>query len=129
MNKLLFVYGTLRSGLQHPEANWLSEHSERIGEATAKGKLFRIGRYPGLVESDNGNVAGELRALENPETILERLDVYEGVAQREYHRKEADVILAGKLTKAWVYYYLGDTSDLRWIPSGDFLQDLNTHFD
>ena len=79
MNKQLFVYGTLRSGLQHPEANWLSEHSELIGEATAKGKLFRIGWYPGLVESDYGHVTGELLLLEDPETILQRLDVYEGV--------------------------------------------------
>ncbi|MEQ8711765.1 MAG: gamma-glutamylcyclotransferase family protein [Cyclobacteriaceae bacterium] len=129
MNKRLFVYGTLRSGLEHPEARWLSEHSELIGTATAKGRLFRIGWYPGLVEAGDETVTGELLLLDDPAHVLERLDIYEGVAEGEYVRKEAAINLDGKAISAWVYYYTGDTSDLRWIPSGDFLQDLNTHFD
>lgn len=129
MNKHLFVYGTLRTGLEHPEAKWLSEHSERIGSATAKGKLYRIGWYPGLVESDEGTVVGELLLLDHPANILKRLDVYEGVALGEYERREAEIIVDGSAMMAWVYYFLGETSDLRWIPSGDFMQDLNTHFD
>lgn len=129
MNKHLFVYGTLRTGLKHPEAEWLSEHSELIGSATAKGKLYRIGWYPGLVESDEGTVLGELLLLDHPANILKRLDVYEGVEQGEYERKEAEIIVDGSAAMAWVYYFLGETSDLRWIPSGDFMQDLNTHFD
>lgn len=74
-------------------------------------------------------MTGELLLLDDPAHVLERLDLYEGVAEGKYVRKEAAVNLSGKTINAWVYYFTDDTSDLRWIPSGDFLQDLNTHFD
>lgn len=93
MNRHLFVYGTLRGGLEHPEARWLSEHSERLGAATAKGKLFRIGWYPGLVECGKEIVTGELLLLDDPSLVLERLDIYEGIEQGEYERKESPEIL------------------------------------
>lgn len=129
MTKYLFVYGTLRGGLDHPESKWLSAHSEFLGAATAKGKLYRIGWYPGLVESQEEKVVGELLLMDDPEIVLERLDIYEGVAEGEYERKEVEVIFHEEPVKAWVYFFLGNTSDLRWIPTGDFLEDLNSHFD
>lgn len=129
MISYLFVYGTLRGGLQHPESRWLSAHSTSMGTATTRGRLFRIAWYPGMVASAADRVVGEVLQLHDPDKALERLDHYEGVAEGEYERREVEVHVGEKVVRAWAYFYLGDTSHLRWIPSGDFMQDLNSHFD
>ncbi|MEM8895707.1 MAG: gamma-glutamylcyclotransferase family protein [Bacteroidota bacterium] len=131
MTDLLFVYGTLRSGLDHPQAKWLSKKSVLLGASTVQGRLYRISWYPGLVSTKNPKerVTGDLLRLTDPSSGLVQLDEYEGVAEGEYERKEVSLEFEGSEVNAWVYFYVGSTEELRWIPSGDFIQDLNVHFD
>ncbi len=132
MTDHLFVYGTLRTGLDHPQARWLAANSSLLGICTIQGRLFRISWYPGLVSSGLGNndrVIGELLRLHDPKVALRKLDDYEGVSEGDYERRIVEVNLKGRHYSAWVYQFLGPTEGLRWIPSGDFVRDLNIHFD
>ena len=45
--KYLFVYGTLRKGVELPINKQIQKDLEWIGQAEIKGKLFDIGDYPG----------------------------------------------------------------------------------
>lgn len=126
MNPNLFVYGTLLSAAGHPMGARLQREARLIGPASIRGKLYRITRYPGLVESTNcqDRVHGEVYALNTPASTLKWLDAYEGIvpgkhASNEYERVERDVRLAsGENMTAWVYLYRGDVSRFRLIPSG-----------
>ena len=46
---LLFVYGTLMRGFDHPMAKLLSRSAEFCGEARCQGRLYLVKHYPGLV--------------------------------------------------------------------------------
>src|SRR6202012_4732674 len=46
---LLFVYGTLMRGYSHPMARLLSANAEFLGQASCRGRLYRVKHYPGLV--------------------------------------------------------------------------------
>src|SRR5580692_7203168 len=46
--RYLFVYGTLRKGSGNPHARRLAEHAEWAGPGRIPGRLYRLGRYPGL---------------------------------------------------------------------------------
>jgi gamma-glutamylcyclotransferase (GGCT)/AIG2-like uncharacterized protein YtfP len=113
MNPHLFVYGTLLSRARHPMGERLRREASLIGEASIEGRLYSLGRYPGLVESaDAGDIVhGEAYALDNPASALKWLDAYEGIrpGQREknpYDRVERPVHLAfGATLTAWVYLY------------------------
>ncbi|MEC4749948.1 gamma-glutamylcyclotransferase [Methylomicrobium sp. Wu6] len=51
INHLLFVYGTLRRGSDHPIARHLADNAEWLGFGEFHGLLFDIGAYPGAVPS------------------------------------------------------------------------------
>src|SRR5687768_15321910 len=72
---LLFTYGTLMRGygLHHV----LGPRAERLGTATARGRLLDLGRYPGVVEG-RGWVRGEVYRLRDPQ-VLAAVDRAEGV--------------------------------------------------
>ena len=53
MNPHLFVYGTLLSTGGHPNGARLQREARLIGEASLPGRLYRIERYPGLVEDSD----------------------------------------------------------------------------
>src|SRR5262249_3869026 len=65
MNPHLFVYGTLLSRVRHPMGVRLRREASLIGAASIQGRLYSLGRYPGLVESaDAGDIVhGEAYAL------------------------------------------------------------------
>jgi gamma-glutamylcyclotransferase (GGCT)/AIG2-like uncharacterized protein YtfP len=113
MNAHLFVYGTLLSRARHPMGARLQRQARLIGEATIEGRLFSLGRYPGLVETAEFgySVYGEVYALDNPTAALKWLDAYEGIVpgehdQNAYQRVERPVSLAsGETLTAWVYLY------------------------
>ena len=46
---LLFVYGSLMGGIQSPIATYLKSKSTFLGEGHVFGKLYDIGKYPGLI--------------------------------------------------------------------------------
>jgi gamma-glutamylcyclotransferase (GGCT)/AIG2-like uncharacterized protein YtfP len=133
MNANLFVYGTLLSGARHPMGERLRREASLLGEASMQGRLYSLGRYPGLVESADARdiVHGEAYALSNPAAALKWLDGYEGIRpgrgeEDPYERVERAVRLAsGATLTAWVYLYRKSVRmrppifDGRWIPPPD----------
>lgn len=126
MNSHLFVYGTLLSTAGHAMGVRLQRQARLLGEASIQGRLYSLGRYPGLVASADAQdrVHGELLALDNPAATLKWLDAYEGIVpgnhdQNEYERTERPVCLAsGEEVAAWVYLYRKDVRHLPPIPGG-----------
>jgi gamma-glutamylcyclotransferase (GGCT)/AIG2-like uncharacterized protein YtfP len=126
---LLFVYGTLMRGFDHPMARLLAGHADFLGEATCRGRLFLIKHYPGLLLSDAGPdlVHGELFRLRVPDELLRELDMYEACGEgfpepTEYLRELVEVRRAdGVAEQAWTYLYNWPVTDLPRIESGRFL--------
>jgi gamma-glutamylcyclotransferase (GGCT)/AIG2-like uncharacterized protein YtfP len=113
MNARLFVYGSLLSRIRHPMGTRLRRQARLIGEATIEGRLYSLGRYPGLVEAVDGpyRVHGEVYDLSTPASSLRWLDAYEGIVPGKpglspYERVERPLQLAsGETLTAWVYLY------------------------
>lgn len=131
MAERLFVYGTLRKGSNHEMARWLARQARWIDRGTVRGRLYRIGSYPGLVVNPAGSaVVGDLFALpeEGAETLLSALDAYEECTPafpqpHEYARVGISVETgSGEHRHAWTYIYLHPTADLEPIAGGDFLR-------
>jgi gamma-glutamylcyclotransferase (GGCT)/AIG2-like uncharacterized protein YtfP len=132
MNSHLFVYGTLLSTAGHPMGVRLQRQARLVGEASIGGRLYSLGRYPGLVETADAGarVHGEIYALANPAAALKWLDAYEGIVpgdhdENDYVRTERAVRLpSGEEIAAWVYLYRKDVCrfpaipDGRWRPAG-----------
>jgi gamma-glutamylcyclotransferase (GGCT)/AIG2-like uncharacterized protein YtfP len=127
----LFVYGTLMAidtrALGRTQRARLQRESRSLGAATMTGaRLYNLGRYPGLVESDEAGtiVHGEVVALANPARTFSWLDAYEGVIPdnpdaSDYARLERTVRIArGTELTAWVYVFLRDIAHRRAIAGG-----------
>ena len=118
MHKHLFVYGTLMTSaadakLGKQQRARLQREGTSLGEATIKGRLHDLGRYPALVASANAVAHGEVFRLANPFSSFLWLDKYEGVVPgretNEYERVVRPVWLAsGEEISAWVYLYLDE---------------------
>jgi gamma-glutamylcyclotransferase (GGCT)/AIG2-like uncharacterized protein YtfP len=129
MNSYLFVYGTLLSGAGHPMGARLRSQARLEGVATIPGRLYSLGRYPGLVEAAGAQerVHGELYALHDPEAALKWLDAYEGIVpgdhdRNQYVRAERPVrLVSGEEIAAWVYLYRKDVRRFAPIPGGRWL--------
>jgi gamma-glutamylcyclotransferase (GGCT)/AIG2-like uncharacterized protein YtfP len=127
---LLFVYGTLMRGFDHPMAQLLSRAADFIGEGRCAGRLYLIKHYPGLVLSGDpaDAVFGELYRLRQPEALLREFDMYEAcgegfAAPTEYVRRMLPVTSAGETAReAWTYIYNWPVSGLPRIASGRFLE-------
>src|SRR3954447_2704310 len=108
---LLFVYGTLMRGFDHPMAQLLSRSAEFIGEARCAGKLYLVKHYPGMVLSADPAdlVFGEVLRMRDPERLIAKLDRYEGCGEgatepTEYVRQVVTVTLGtGTALQAWTY--------------------------
>ena len=130
---LLFVYGTLMRGFDHPMAQLLSRSADFIGEARCRGRLYLIKHYPGLLLSDDpaDHVFGELYRLRQPEALLREFDMYEACGEgfaepTEYVRRMLPVTLADETvsetaSEAWTYIYNWPVDGLPRIVSGRFL--------
>jgi gamma-glutamylcyclotransferase (GGCT)/AIG2-like uncharacterized protein YtfP len=122
----LFVYGTLLSAAGHPMGARLRGEARLVGAASIPGRLYRVGWYPGLVETEAGGerVHGEVYALADPARSLVWLDAYESIApgdeaNGEYMRVERAVQLAsGQEVTAWVYLYQRDVAGLDLVADG-----------
>ena len=127
---LLFVYGTLMRGFDHPMAKLLSRSADFLGEAKCCGRLYLIKHYPGLVLSDDANdiVFGELYRLRARDELLGEFDMYEACgpgfkAPTEYIRQMLNVTLDdGSASEAWTYIYNWPVTGLPRIVSGKFLE-------
>lgn len=128
-NNYLFVYGTLRKDTQSKMHRLLSENADFIQKGTFRGRLFLIRGYPGAVLSSDPDdlVYGEIYRLKDPESILSRLDIYEGsskdfIQPTEYVRKKVDITLdTGNCVKAWIYIFNQSIRGFQRIKSGNFL--------
>jgi gamma-glutamylcyclotransferase (GGCT)/AIG2-like uncharacterized protein YtfP len=126
--RLLFVYGTLLQRSPHPMARYLSERGTLLGEAKIVGQLYNLGRYPGLIETEDGIdwVFGDLYDLGEraAETIAE-LDRYENAESPQpafFDRQLADVVMAdGTRRQAWVYWFRGAVNPAHRIQSGRYI--------
>lgn len=129
MSEWLFVYGTLRKDTANSMHHMLGRGATFVARARARGRLYDLGEYPGLVASDAGTwVHGDVYELADPRTALARLDDYEGCGPddakpHEYERVRCEVLMeTGAREIAWVYVYRGTLAGKREIPSGDYCQ-------
>jgi gamma-glutamylcyclotransferase (GGCT)/AIG2-like uncharacterized protein YtfP len=130
MNAHLFVYGTLITAAGHRMGARLRREARLLGAASMPGRLYSLGRYPGLVEARDGQglaqnlVHGELYALNTPAVTLRWLDAYEGIVahkpgQSPYARLKRPVHLpSGETLSAWVYVYLKSVKGRPEVPGG-----------
>ncbi len=125
---LLFVYGSLMGGIQSPIATYLKSKSTFLGEGYVFGKLYDIGKYPGLIYDVtlDSKVIGHIFQMNNPIEMLLNLDYYECVGEgfaepNEYRRDEIPVFLDGKKLTCWTYIYNVPTTNLKQIESGNYL--------
>lgn len=127
---LLFVYGTLMRGFDHPMARLLAAHADFLGPATCRGRLVLVKHYPGLLLSDAGSdvVHGELFRLRAADELLGELDMYEACGEgfpepTEYLRALIEVRRDdGSAEQAWTYVYNWPVTGLPVIASGKFLE-------
>lgn len=125
---LLFVYGTLMRGFDHPMAQLLSRSADFIGEARCQGRLYLVKHYPGLVLSDDPAdiVFGELYRLRQPAELLREFDMYEACGEgfaepTEYVRRMLSVRREdGLVSEAWTYIYNWSVERLPRVASGRF---------
>ncbi len=129
----LFVYGTLMQNVPSRMAAFLRERSDFAGTAHARGYLYDLGRYPGLVCDFRAEdwVRGHVYRLPAPEAVMPELDAYEGIdpqrpQSNEYRRDRIPVRLqnTGEELECWAYQYNLPVDGLLRIPSGDYLQYL-----
>jgi len=129
----LFVYGSLRSGFNHPAYAYISTHFTLVGSAKVKGKLYDLGAYPAaLPTTEEFYIQGELYKLKEEEEFswaIAQVDDYEGVNPEPgesalYIRKLTTVYSNDQTTDAWIYWYNHDVSGKPLIASGDVLEYL-----
>lgn len=128
MLDLLFVYGTLMRGYDHPMSRLLSANAAFEGEVSCRGRLHLIRHYPGLVLSGEAGdiVHGELYRLREPGALLREFDMYEACGEgfaepTEYVRRVLPVTrTGGDAVEAWTYVYNWPVSHLPRIESGRF---------
>ena len=127
--QLLFVYGTLRRHAGSEMYRLLARYADLVAEGTYRGRLYKVGDYPGAVPSEDPSerVKGEVWFLREPDSVLPELDRYEGCGPgfpepTEYVGRRQEIVLAdGTTCIACVYIYNRPTDDLVRISSGDFL--------
>jgi gamma-glutamylcyclotransferase (GGCT)/AIG2-like uncharacterized protein YtfP len=121
----LFVYGTLRSDVGHPMAEFLARRARFVGPAKMPGRLYDLGPYPGMREPESPEdcVHGELYELLESTATLAALDRYEslGVEPPPFVRQRGRATLdSGEAVQTWVYMYKGLMEAARHIVSGHY---------
>jgi len=123
----LFVYGTLMRASRSPYAHLLKARARFVGEASAAGRLYNFGRFPGAIfdETARTRVFGEVFRLNGP-AVLAALDAYEGcggVGTKPdlFYRTVIEVRLSRFRTlPVWVYPFTGEVAARPLIASGRF---------
>jgi gamma-glutamylcyclotransferase (GGCT)/AIG2-like uncharacterized protein YtfP len=133
----MFVYGTLMStaGGAYGQAarSRLKREAPERQAAVMRGRLFELGRYPGLTDSADAHdeVHGQLLELTDPAATMHWLDEYEAIStdpdtDNEYARVVRSVRLAdGAAVTAWVYLYQRPVTGLVRVTSGRRPHGLN----
>ena len=102
-NKKVFVYGTLlRGNRNHP--HFLGQ-SQFLGKAVLSGyALYNLGSYPGIIESPEDSVKGELYEVDEP--TLNSLNHLEGEGSLYALRSSPVEREDGTKVEAGIYVYL-----------------------
>lgn len=128
MSNFLFVYGTLRRRSRHSMARRLAQAARHVGAATIAGRLYDLGRFPGLKKplAPDDHVQGDVYDLgDSAEPTLREMDAYENAESpppTPYERVLSTVCLQadGCELTAWVYWYRGDVRAEQFIASGSY---------
>jgi gamma-glutamylcyclotransferase (GGCT)/AIG2-like uncharacterized protein YtfP len=127
MSNILFAYGTLKRRSRHPMARRLESSARFIGSARIAGRLYNLGRFPGLKEprSPSDWVIGDVYDLgPNADAVLREMDAYENAESpppTPYERLAAPVHLDdGQVVTMWVYWYRGAVREENFIASGSY---------
>jgi gamma-glutamylcyclotransferase (GGCT)/AIG2-like uncharacterized protein YtfP len=123
----LFVYGTLMRKSRSPYAQLLRTRALYIGEASAPGRLYHLGGFPGAVfdEGSSTRVYGEVFQLRGP-AVLVSLDAYEGCdaqgSKTGNFRREIinAALLRGGTLAAWSYSFTGPVNGRPLIATGRY---------
>lgn len=104
MNKtIVFVYGTLLRGNSNHQ-HFLGQ-SRFLGRAVLRGyALYNLGSYPGIVESHDDLVRGELYEVDEP--TLKRLNYLEGEGSLYALKTSSVEPEDGAKIEAGIYVYL-----------------------
>lgn len=126
-SNFLFVYGTLLQRIDHPMSDFLRNYSKRIGKAYFPGRLYNVSWFPAATYDAESpyKVQGELVELNRTEEVFAVLDPYEDFNptlpdESLYTRELIPVLMGGKSMVAWVYLFARNTSDLEFIPEGNY---------
>lgn len=116
MSALIFVYGTLKSGHR---ASWMmSNHGEKICNATVEGTIYDLGAFPGFLRRGDSVVHGEV--WEVSRAAISLLDMYEGVGSLydrvlvDAKNVDQDTMIEG----VWIYEFKGEPSERDAITCG-----------
>ncbi len=132
---LLFVYGTLLRGDRgttgREQRVRLARESRVLGSAWMAGRLYNLGRYPGLVVAQGAGdvVHGEVLEFIDAERSLRWLDAYEGIVPGHHPHNEYERVLLpvqglnNRTVDAWVYVFLQDVEAATLIPNGRWLDE------
>ncbi len=138
MTDHLFVYGTLRRQSAHRMAKFLAESAEYVGEGTAVGLLYDLGRFPGMIEvssphapreeiltrSVRATTVGDVYLLKDVDKTPGELDRYESAESPLpclFERGQTEVTLTdGRIILAQIYWYRGEVNETQRIASGDY---------
>ena len=117
-DSLLFVYGTLRPFVAIEMASWLRGAARYLGPATAPGRLYDLGAYPGMkaARDRRERVVGDVYRVTNPR-VFRVLDRYE----TKFVRVRCVVKLdRGMRSTAWIYRYRYGVAGAARIASDDY---------
>lgn len=118
MVDVVAVYGSLREGLHN---HVVLGHSEKVGDGKLEGfGMYTLGAFPVL--SGVGRITEVVVEVYKvtPKTML-RLDMLEGYPHF-YTRSIVDVIVGGKVVKAWVYHIDDEFNEEDFVKSGDWVK-------
>jgi gamma-glutamylcyclotransferase (GGCT)/AIG2-like uncharacterized protein YtfP len=125
-DSLLFVYGTLRAFVATAAGNRLRRGASLVARARVAGRLYDLGRYPGLAPPRRPGdwVVGEVYRLTNPRFTLRALDLYEAgpwPALARFTRERATAYVGPRARRrVWVYRFVGPVRAERRIAGGDY---------
>jgi gamma-glutamylcyclotransferase (GGCT)/AIG2-like uncharacterized protein YtfP len=129
----VFVYGSLRSGFNHPAYSYISQYFSLVGMGKVRGCLFDMGDYPAAKPCEREQyIVGELYQIKNVQEwdwAIAQLDDYEGLhpegsEEPLYYRKVVTVITDAGNSEAWIYWFNGDVANKPVVESGDVIEYL-----
>ncbi|MBX9680823.1 MAG: gamma-glutamylcyclotransferase [Gemmataceae bacterium] len=127
----LFVYGTLKRCSPHPMAQFLAQRGRFLGEARMPGRLFDLGRYPGMQPAQSAEewVYGDLYDLSHDPAAWAELDAYENVEspRPSFFERALETVTdaEGHAAEAHVYWFVGDVSHAKRIDSGRYMEEAS----